>query len=171
MNAMEIISGIKLNEGFHRDIEYVDCIDDLVQNEAVQSMETFVQHNSTSCLKHSLTVSYRSYLLCKRLGLDYRSAARGGLLHDFFLYDWHMQRSENRFHTFTHPEIALKNAVGMFSLNKKEKDIIENHMWPLTVRLPKYRESYIVSIIDKYCALMEMGYVPNDLLSLRAVRG
>ena len=171
MNSMEIIAGMKLNEDSLRDIEYVNCISDLIQNEAVQSMETFVQHNSTSCLVHSLTVSYRSYLSCTSLGLDYRSAARGGLLHDFFLYDWHIQRSGNRFHTFTHPETALKNAAEMFSLNKKEKDIIENHMWPLTVRLPKCRESYVVSLIDKYCALMEMGYVPDDLLSLRAVRG
>jgi uncharacterized protein len=156
---------------FGSDNEFEDCISDLIQNEAVQSMETFKQHNETTCLEHSIAVSYRSYLLCKKIGLDYRSAARGGLLHDFFLYDWHIQKPKNRFHAFTHPETALKNADEKFLLNEKEKDIIENHMWPLTVRLPKSRESYIVSLVDKYCAMMELGYVSIDILADKAVRG
>ena len=42
-----------------------------------------------------------------------------------------------------------------YSLNNIEKDIIEKHMWPLTLRLPKYKESYVVLMVDKYCALFE----------------
>ena len=37
----------------------------------------------------------------------------------------------------------------------EEKDIILKHMWPVTIKLPKYKESYIVSSVDKYCALAE----------------
>ncbi len=33
---------------------------------------------------------------------------------------------------------------------------ILKHMWPLTIVPPKYKESYIVAGIDKYCALMEI---------------
>jgi uncharacterized protein len=40
-------------------------------------------------------------------------------------------------------------------LNDIEKDIIEKHMWPLTLKLPKYKEAFIVSFVDKYCAFME----------------
>jgi uncharacterized protein len=36
-----------------------------------------------------------------------------------------------------------------------ERDIIEKHMWPLTLKLPKYKEALIVSFVDKYCAFME----------------
>ena len=28
-------------------------------------------------------------------------------------------------------------------------------MWPLTIKLPKYKESYIITFVDKYCALQE----------------
>lgn len=136
--------------------EYEKCISDLIQNETVRSMENFIQHSNITCLEHSIYVSYSSYLICRRLGLDYRSAARGGLLHDFFLYDWHITKPTNGLHGFTHPSTALKNANEKFSLNKIEKDIIEKHMWPLTIRLPKYKESFIVSFVDKYCSLMEI---------------
>ena len=36
-----------------------------------------------------------------------------------------------------------------------EKDIIVKHMWPLSPWMPKYRESFTVSMMDKYCAMME----------------
>ena len=54
-----------------------------------------------------------------------------------------------------HPQIALKNASEIFSLNELEKDIILKHMWPVTFSFPKYRESYIVTIMDKYSACLE----------------
>jgi uncharacterized protein len=40
-------------------------------------------------------------------------------------------------------------------MNNIEKDIIEKHMWPLTLRLPRYKESYVVLMVDKYCAFSE----------------
>lgn len=135
--------------------EYKMCVSDLLQDEAVQSMEKYIQHGDVNCLEHCISVSYKSYLLCKRLGLDYRSAARGGLLHDFFLYDWHITKPKSGLHGFTHPYTALENANERFRLNKIEKDIIEKHMWPLTVSLPKYKESFIIVLIDKQCSLME----------------
>ena len=137
-------------------IEYEKCISDLIQNKIVCSMEQFIQHSNVTCLEHCIYVSYSSYLICKCLGLDYESAARGGLLHDFFLYDWHITKPKKGLHGFTHPYTALKNANENFSLNKIEKDIIEKHMWPLTIRLPKYKESFIVSFVDKYCSFIEI---------------
>jgi uncharacterized protein len=119
-------------------------------------MKNYMQHGDISCYTHSLHVSYISFRLCKKLGLDYLSAARGGLLHDFFLYDWHSDKnSHTGLHGFVHPGIAMKNANKYFALNNIEEDIIEKHMWPLTLRLPKYRESYVVLMVDKYCAFDE----------------
>ena len=43
-----------------------------------------------------------------------------------------------------------------FDLNEVEKDIILKHMWPLTIRFPRYREAYIVTFVDKYCAIKEV---------------
>lgn len=136
--------------------EFKECIRDLSENEIVQSMDRYIQHGDVTCLQHCKTVSYRSYLVCKRLKLDYRSAARGGYLHDFFLYDWHIPNSHVGLHGFTHSKISLRNAEKHFELNEVEKDIIVKHMWPLTLKLPKYKESYIVLIVDKYSSLIEI---------------
>jgi hypothetical protein len=141
--------------------EYEACILDLIQNEVAYSMENFTQHSNISCLEHCLYVSYSSYKVCKKLGLDYRSAARGGLLHDLFLYDWHVTKPQEGLHGFVHPYIALRNANKHFDLNNREQDIIVKHMWPLTLVFPKYRESFVVAMVDKYCASMEIVKFQN----------
>ena len=74
-----------------------------------------------------------------------------------FLYDWHQKGSHQGLHGFTHPEAALRNASQICVLTEVEQDIIVKHMWPLTLRkVPKYRESFVVSSADKICALAEM---------------
>ena len=50
----------------------------------------------------------------------------------------------------------LKNAEKEFSLNNKEKDIILKHMWPVTLPFPRYIESFIITLTDKYCASKEI---------------
>jgi uncharacterized protein len=104
-----------------------------------------------------LSVSYFSYLLCRRLGLDYVAAARGGLLHDFFLYDWHEYKKDKRNpnHGLTHPRVALANARQCFPVSRKEQDIILKHMFPKVWGFPRYAESWIVSLVDKYAAVGE----------------
>ena len=78
------------------------------------------------------------------------------MLHDLFLYDWRIKQPDRkRFHGFRHPRIALNNANELFDLSKKEQDIILKHMWPITIIPPYYLESFIVSCVDKYCALLE----------------
>lgn len=136
-------------------IEYESCVRDLLAHDLVLSMQEYIQHGDINCLEHSLHVSYNSYLACKRYNFDYRSAARAGLLHDFFLYDWHQPRDAKGLHGFTHPHTALANATQHFSLSDLEKDIIVKHMWPLTIKPPRYKEAYIVSFVDKYCATLE----------------
>jgi uncharacterized protein len=150
-----IISKLRLEPDSFADMEYLDCIRELIDHEMVRSMGNYIQHSDIDCLEHSLYVSYSSYLVCRRMGLDYRSAARGGLLHDFFLYDWRLEKPYKGLHGLTHPHVALQNANKYFHLNKLEQDIIRKHMWPLTVTPPKYKEAYMVAAIDKYCAFME----------------
>lgn len=146
----------KSKQGLSKSHEYKICISDLFQDESVLSMRKYIHHGNINCLEHSLNVSYKSFLISRRLKLDYKSAARGGLLHDFYLYDWHITKSKNGLHGYTHPTSALKNANERFELNNIEKDIILKHMWPLTLNLPKYKESFIICLIDKYCSLVEI---------------
>lgn len=138
------------------DDEFLSIIQDIINNETVQKMKDFRQHCNTSCFDHCLSVSYNSYLICKRLNLDYVSAARAGMLHDLFLYDWRYRENGRKgLHAFTHPRTALENSIKLFDLNKKEKDIILKHMWPITLIPPRYIEGFLLSIVDKYCTLYE----------------
>lgn len=140
---------------FAFDAEYLGCILDLMQNERVRSMKNYVQHGGISCLEHCLYVSYSSYRVCRRRGLDSCSAARGALLHDFFLYDWHTENPYGNRHAFEHPRAALRNADRYFALNPLEREIILRHMWPLTLTPPRHPEALVVSLADKYCAFLE----------------
>ena len=51
--------------------------------------------------------------------------------------------------------IFSRNARKIVNLNKKEEDIILKHMWGATIAPPKYKESYIVTMVDKYWAVKE----------------
>lgn len=135
--------------------EYLDCVEDLLESPVVLSMNHYRQHGNVSCLQHCIFVSYISFLFCRKAGWDSRSAARGALLHDLFLYDWHDTDLTGLGHGFTHPITALNNANSHFSLNATEQDIIKKHMWPLVLAMPKFKESFVVTFADKYCAIAE----------------
>lgn len=135
---------------------FLDCISDLIESEVVQKMCNFTQHGDTTTFDHCLMVSFKSFQFCRKFNLGYRAAARGGLLHDLFLYDWHDKDLEINLHGFYHPGIALRNAEKAFVLDDKEKEIIKKHMWPLTVVPPKCREAYVICYFDKTCTLKEV---------------
>ena len=146
-----------MKESLTKDIEEFNMIIyDLANHQTVQKMKLYRQHYDTNCFDHCYNVAFYSYLICKKLNLDYISVSRAGMLHDLFLYDWRKKQPEHkRFHGFRHPRIALNNASKLFDLNEKEKDIILKHMWPITIIPPKYIEGYIITLTDKYCALEE----------------
>ena len=155
-----------------QDKEFELIIQEIVENETVQKMKNYRQHYETSCFDHCMQVSFISYRICKKLKLDYKSTARAAMLHDLFLYDWR-KREDNRkgLHAFTHPKTALENSTKLFSLSEKEQDIILKHMWPLTIKLPKYPESFIVTFVDKYSALSEsLKYYDKTLFSKKILR-
>ncbi|MCD8214741.1 MAG: HD domain-containing protein [Clostridiales bacterium] len=133
---------------------YMACVGDLLENSEVRELDRFEQHIGTSRLQHSLNVSYYSFLISKFLHCDYRSAARAGILHDLFFYDWHTDKTSES-HVFRHPKEALRNAEELTDLNDIEKDAIINHMFPLSSGIPRYKESYVVSVADKYSAALE----------------
>lgn len=164
-----IFNNIKNDEN---NIEFKNIIKDIYQNKYVREMYKYNQHAGTSCFEHCLQVSYYTYLICKKLNLDYVSAARGAMLHDFFLYNWRHSSKGKKFrelHAFSHPQIALENASKYFILNDIEKDVIKKHMWPVTIALPKYKESYIITITDKYSAIVETFRYLNYKYHLKTI--
>ena len=154
------------------DKEFDEIIKDIIENQTVQKMNDFNQHYDTSCFEHCKNVAYISYKISKKFKLDYKASARAGMLHDLFLYDWRKRQDGRKgLHAFTHPKTAVENAKKLFELSEKEEDIIIKHMWPLTVKLPKYPESYIITVADKYSAICEScRYYRENILSKKFLR-
>lgn len=137
------------------DLEFQNIVKELIENETVLQMKNYLQHYDTDCFEHCYSTSYYCYLTCKKLNLDYKSAARGAMLHDLFLYDWRVKQNRTGFHAFTHGKTSCENAEKLFKLSKKEKDMIIKHMWPVTPIPPRYKESFILTLVDKYCTIEE----------------
>ncbi|MHC5249113.1 HD domain-containing protein [Enterococcus sp. LJL120] len=137
------------------DKEYMSYVEDLLATDEVQKLATYKQHVNSTRLEHSLSVSYYSYKLAKRWHGDARATARAGLLHDLFYYDWRTTKFDEGSHAYMHPRIAVKNAEKITELSPLERDIIVKHMWGATIAPPRYKESYIVTMVDKYCAIKE----------------
>ena len=134
--------------------DYDILVEDILNNDDFQCLNC-IEHHGTSRMKHSKRVSYYSYLICKKLHLDYVSAARAGLLHDFFLSENDRTKRERFLSVFTHPKKALNNTTKHFDVNFIEQNIIVSHMFPLNIMLPKYMESWIVSFVDKVVGTYE----------------
>lgn len=134
---------------------------DILACAGMQYEKTQPQHYSVSCYEHSVAVAYVSVWLALRFGwrVDYRSLVRGALLHDYFLYNWR-DKEHTRPHAFLHARVALENASRDFELNAVERDVILRHMFPLNIGLPRYKESLLVTLADKICALRELSRLP-----------
>lgn len=141
-----------------KDKDFECILNELFQFEEVKSLENYEHHRVTNRLNHSIDVAYKSYILGKRIGLDssaLKEIARAGLLHDFFFYDTKIEKHKG--HLGTHPMIALENAMKIVNLTDKEKDIILSHMFGVSFKhIPKYKESLIVSLVDKYVSINEV---------------
>lgn len=146
----------ELIQKIYEDNEFINIISDIIKNAKVQEMKNYRQHYTTSCFDHCLVASYFCYQFCKKHNLDYVSCSRAAMVHDLFLYDWRKRQNGRKgLHAFTHPRTSYENANSLFVLNDIEKDIILKHMWPVTPALPKFKESFVLTVIDKRCAINE----------------
>lgn len=130
---------------------------DILSSIGMLSEKQYMQHGTISVYEHSVLVAFMCLLVARiiRLKVNERALVRGALLHDYFLYDWHVPSKSHRLHGFTHARRALQNAERDFRLNAIERDMIQKHMFPLNVVPPKYRESILLCIVDKLCATYE----------------
>lgn len=136
---------------------------DILTSDGMRAEKRFIQHGSVSVYAHSFAVAvcavrlalwYRRFFPWSRR-LRIRSLVRGALLHDYFLYDWHVPAKWHRLHGFHHAARAYRNAKRDFALNALEENMIRAHMFPLGIVVPRYRESWILWTADKICALRE----------------
>ncbi len=137
---------------------FINDIADIITNPYVSLLRNYTHHKFTNRFCHSLNVAYLSWRICNFLHLNSKSAARGAMLHDLYLYNRseYIRTKGEAFHNARHPKIAYKNAKRLFKLNRIEADCILSHMFPAVPRAPVYLESIIVSLCDKLCAAREL---------------
>lgn len=166
MNFIEI--------GNPTNVEYYKIVKKILESNEFCKRKKFMHHGKQSVYEHSLKISIISYKIAKIFGLDYASVAIGGLLHDFYDKPWQNNCQKNKFfeqHGFVHARQALANAKKYFPqyMNKKVENIIVRHMFPLNIIPPKYIESWIVTIVDKYIS-MEIFNEPTKLMMYIGVK-
>ena len=135
--------------------EYKKIIKDIIRNKDFKNLYN-IEHHGISRMEHSIKISYYSYIIAKKLKMDYVSVARGGLLHDFFLSGDERNIKEKFLDTFTHPKKALNTSRKTFDINKLEEDIIVSHMFPFYISMPKHKESVLVNLVDKVIGFKEL---------------
>ena len=135
------------------DNEYKKLVEHILKSEEFINLKK-CEHHGITRFDHSLKVSYQAYKFAKKHNMDYKSVAIGGLLHDFFDSE-NVSLKEKFISTFTHPLKAEINALEKFNVNSKESDIIRSHMFPLNLVIPKHKESWLVSLVDKAVATYE----------------
>ena len=66
----------------YKNDEFFNIINDLLENDTINNLKLYKHHYGSNRFEHCLSVAYYSYLVCKFLHLDYKSASRAGMLHD-----------------------------------------------------------------------------------------
>lgn len=138
-------------------MEEVKNYEQIVNSDMFRKEMEYLQHGDVTVFEHSKNVAHACLTLAEKLkiNVDKESLIKGALLHDYFLYDWHVKEKYHKFHGVRHPKFARDNAKRDFGLTKKEENMILSHMFPLGKVLPRYKESIILCLADKYCAITE----------------
>lgn len=133
---------------------FQQILEDVCKESRMLQSQKFVQHGTTSVFRHSVAVAYVSFWIASRTNakVDMESLIRGALLHDYFLYDWHVKDDSHKWHGFFHAKKALSNAMEDFELNEVEQNMIKRHMFPLNPIPPRYKEAWILCCADKICS-------------------
>ena len=142
---------------YKNDKEYLSIINKIMNNNEFKELGN-IKHHNTNRMNHSIKVSYYSYKIAKKLKLDYEDVAVGGLLHDFYkdeISDCDRFKDKLLLFSTKHPKDAVNNAITNFELTEKEINIIKTHMFPMDYKVPKYAESWLVSIVDKILSFGE----------------
>ncbi len=152
--------------------EYLRIVKPILDNKEFKKRKEFPHHYNESVYDHVLRVSYDCFKIGKKKNLDYKALAIAGLLHDFYDKPWQSDFEKKPFfqkHGFTHAENARCNAKKYFPklMNEKIESMISTHMFPLNKRIPKYKESWILTLVDKADSL---DFLFHPLLMSKKIR-
>lgn len=140
------------------DEEFLNYVKEILDSEEFQKRKEYEHHENESVYDHSMKVAYYSYLYAKKHNLNVRDISIGGLLHDFYYKPWKNNPEKIPFfkkHGFVHAKQARDNAYKYFPnlMNERVENIILRHMFPLNIVPPKYKEAWVVTMMDKRSSL------------------
>ena len=129
-----------------------------LHDERILKMQEITMHRGSNCYIHSFKVAK---LAIKRALRHHKgnlyTILIGAILHDYYLYDWRIERDKMRKHLSTHPYTAAENAERDFGIHESIKKVIQSHMWPVNFTdFPKTKEARIISNADKTIYLKEI---------------
>ncbi|GMO44282.1 MAG: HD domain-containing protein [Termitinemataceae bacterium] len=130
---------------------------EILENEYFLQTKNIFSHGAITIYDHSLAVARLSFSMAENnKKLDKKCIVRAALLHDFFLYEWHIWGWRYVLHGWAHPRIAAKKAREIFDISLKEFSCIRRHMWPWTLLHPPLcAEGWVICTADKIIAMRE----------------
>lgn len=135
-----------------------DIYQSFLHDERLLRMKEIPMHRGSNCYIHSFKVAKLAIkrALRHKKGNLY-TILLGSVLHDYYLYDWRVDRDKMKHHLSEHPYIAAQNAERDFGIHAPVKEVIQSHMWPVNIRdFPKTKEARIISHADKTIYLKEI---------------
>lgn len=136
--------------------EFDSYCSDILNNNKFKELDKEL-HHGISRYGHSLRVAKFTYNAAKIFRMkNIKLVTRAALLHDFYKED-DFVNDENKFGKLKeHPLIAVENAKKYYNIGRIEENIIKSHMFPISKEVPKYKESWLVTLMDKAVATYEM---------------
>jgi uncharacterized protein len=130
---------------------------EIIGNTLFLQTKNVFSHGTVTIYDHSIAVAEMAFSLIENSQkIDKKCVVHAALLHDFFLYEWHVWGWRYVKHGWTHPAIAAEKAREVFGISDKVYSCIKNHMWPWTLfHFPKSREGWVISLADKVVSVKE----------------
>lgn len=134
---------------------------DIMKSDEFQEAFYQTHHVVTNVAVHSINVTIVSIviaLLLLKVGVrvNMRDLVRAALCHDLGIMGRNEKYRNNRECCRQHPVDSVEVAKKILNdYDEKTLNCIETHMWPVRPGRPKYTEGYIITVADKYAAVME----------------
>ncbi len=130
----------------------------LLNDERVLQMKSIPMHKGSNCYIHSFKVAKRAIKVALKYKkeLKLKALLYASILHDYYLYDWRVDKSKRSKHLYTHAELAVKQAKRDFEISDEIAEIMISHMWPVDLKYyPHTKEAKILVNADNYVATKE----------------
>ena len=129
-----------------------------LHDERMMALEKIPMHRGSNVYLHTFKVIKRAFKIAQRTWkkIDPEVLLYSCLFHDYYLYDWRVEKEKLKGHGKNHPYISSRNAKEEFGINETVQRNIETHMWPLNfTHPPKTNEARLLCDADKQIAIKE----------------